>query len=90
MLLWIGYLLLAVVMLTWIQTTHSSDLAAVVQHNGFTDIGIRRGYYQPSGTDALVMRRISELPPLVNNRNSELPLVNKKHLGGRHRGRRGK
>jgi len=23
---------------------------------GFTEIGIRRGYYQPSGTDALVMR----------------------------------
>ena len=50
------------------------------RRRGFTDIGIRRGYYQPSGTDALVMRRISELPPLVN----------KKHLGGRHRGRRGK
>ncbi len=24
---------------------------------GFADIGIRRGYYQPSGTDAIVMRR---------------------------------
>jgi [ribosomal protein S18]-alanine N-acetyltransferase len=24
---------------------------------GFSDIGIRRGYYQPSGTDAIVMRR---------------------------------
>ena len=24
---------------------------------GFTDIGIRRGYYQPSGVDAIVMRR---------------------------------
>jgi ribosomal-protein-alanine N-acetyltransferase len=24
---------------------------------GFEDIGIRRGYYQPSGTDAIVMRR---------------------------------
>jgi [ribosomal protein S18]-alanine N-acetyltransferase len=24
---------------------------------GFTEIGLRRGYYQPSGTDALVMRR---------------------------------
>lgn len=24
---------------------------------GFTEVGIRRGYYQPSGTDALVMRR---------------------------------
>jgi [ribosomal protein S18]-alanine N-acetyltransferase len=26
---------------------------------GFTEIGIRKGYYQPSGTDALVMRRDS-------------------------------
>jgi ribosomal-protein-alanine N-acetyltransferase len=25
--------------------------------NGFEQIGVRRGYYQPSGTDALVMRR---------------------------------
>jgi ribosomal-protein-alanine N-acetyltransferase len=24
---------------------------------GFTEVGIRRGYYQPSGADALVMRR---------------------------------
>jgi [ribosomal protein S18]-alanine N-acetyltransferase len=24
---------------------------------GFADVGIRRGYYQPSGADALVMRR---------------------------------
>jgi ribosomal-protein-alanine N-acetyltransferase len=24
---------------------------------GFTQVGIRRGYYQPSGTDALVMRK---------------------------------
>ena len=23
---------------------------------GFTEIGVRRGYYQPSGTDAIVMR----------------------------------
>src|SRR5262249_16591092 len=47
---------------------------------GFIDIGIRRGYYQPSGTDALVMRRISEAPPGAR----------KRHLAGRHRGRRGK
>jgi ribosomal-protein-alanine N-acetyltransferase len=25
--------------------------------HGFTEIGIRRGYYQPSGTDAVVMRK---------------------------------
>ena len=28
---------------------------------GFEDVGVRRGYYQPSGMDAVVMRR--ELPP---------------------------
>lgn len=28
--------------------------------HGFTDVGLRRGYYQPSGTDALVMRRVLE------------------------------
>jgi len=47
------------------------------RRRGFTDIGIRRGYYQPSGTDALVMRRISEPPG-----------AGKKHLAGRHRDRR--
>ena len=45
------------------------------RRRGFTDIGIRRGYYQPSGTDALVMRRISEAPPGAR----------KRHLAGRHR-----
>jgi len=29
---------------------------------GFTDVGIRRAYYQPSGTDALVMRLIQGPP----------------------------
>ncbi len=27
------------------------------QRRGFTEIGVRRGYYQPSGTDAIVMRK---------------------------------
>jgi [ribosomal protein S18]-alanine N-acetyltransferase len=27
------------------------------KRHGFTQVGIRRGYYQPSGADALVMRR---------------------------------
>ena len=48
------------------------------RRRGFIDIGIRRGYYQPSGTDALVMRRISEA----------LPGARKRHMAGRHRGRR--
>jgi ribosomal-protein-alanine N-acetyltransferase len=30
------------------------------RRHGFTDIGLRRGYYQPSGTDALVMRRAQQ------------------------------
>jgi [ribosomal protein S18]-alanine N-acetyltransferase len=46
------------------------------RRRGFTDIGIRRGYYQPSGTDALVMRLIQEPP------------ARKKQLAARHRGRR--
>jgi len=29
------------------------------QRHGFTQIAVRRGYYQPSGADALVMRRAS-------------------------------
>ena len=32
---------------------------------GFTGIGIRRGYYQPSGTDALVMRLVRTAPGSV-------------------------
>ena len=30
---------------------------ALYRRRGFTEIGRRRGYYQPSGTDAVVMRR---------------------------------
>jgi [ribosomal protein S18]-alanine N-acetyltransferase len=29
------------------------------ERHGFTRIGVRRAYYQPSGTDAVVMRRAS-------------------------------
>lgn len=29
------------------------------ERHGFTRIGLRRGYYQPSNTDALVMRRVA-------------------------------
>ena len=32
------------------------------RRRGFTDIGIRRGYYQPSNTDALVMRLVTAPP----------------------------
>lgn len=27
------------------------------QRHGFTEVGIRRGYYQPSGVDAVIMRK---------------------------------
>jgi ribosomal-protein-alanine N-acetyltransferase len=27
------------------------------ERHGFVRIGVRRGYYQPSGTDAVVMRK---------------------------------
>jgi ribosomal-protein-alanine N-acetyltransferase len=30
---------------------------ALYRRYGFTEVGVRRGYYQPSGTDAIVMRR---------------------------------
>ena len=47
------------------------------RRRGFTGIAIRRAYYQPSGADALVMRRIQEAPPAA-----------RKLTAGRHRGRR--
>ena len=31
---------------------------ALYLRHGFTEIGIRRGYYQPSGVDAVVMRKV--------------------------------
>jgi [ribosomal protein S18]-alanine N-acetyltransferase len=37
--------------------TDNSRAQRLYRRYGFAEIGIRRGYYQPSGTDALVMRR---------------------------------
>ena len=37
--------------------TDNSRAQRLYRRYGFTEIGIRRGYYQPSGADALVMRR---------------------------------
>lgn len=38
---------------------------------GFERVGIRRGYYQPSGTDAIVMcRKLRTRPPMGFNRES--------------------
>jgi [ribosomal protein S18]-alanine N-acetyltransferase len=30
---------------------------ALYRRHGFAEVGVRRGYYQPSGTDAIVMRK---------------------------------
>jgi ribosomal-protein-alanine N-acetyltransferase len=48
------------------------------RRRGFTDVGVRRGYYQPSGADALVMRLIT---PAGSARGRKQP-------AGRHWGRR--
>lgn len=37
--------------------TDNSRAQRLYRKHDFTEIGIRRGYYQPSGADALVMRR---------------------------------
>jgi [ribosomal protein S18]-alanine N-acetyltransferase len=35
----------------------NSRARRLYQRHGFTEVGIRRGYYQPSGVDAVVMRK---------------------------------
>jgi ribosomal-protein-alanine N-acetyltransferase len=35
----------------------NDDAIRLYERHGFTRIGLRRAYYQPSGTDAVVMRR---------------------------------
>ena len=37
--------------------TDNDRAQRLYRRHGFDSVGIRRGYYQPSGTDALVMRR---------------------------------
>jgi ribosomal-protein-alanine N-acetyltransferase len=37
--------------------TDNQRAQQLYRRHDFTDVGIRRGYYQPSGADALVMRR---------------------------------
>jgi len=37
--------------------TDNARAQRLYRRHGFTEMGIRRGYYQPSGGDALVMRR---------------------------------
>jgi ribosomal-protein-alanine N-acetyltransferase len=43
------------------------------RRHGFADVALRRGYYQPSGTDALVMRRpldAAEFSPAASRRQA--------------------
>ena len=45
----------------WGQGTGTALLSALVDEaggRGYTEIGIRRGYYQPAGVDAVVMRKV--------------------------------
>jgi ribosomal-protein-alanine N-acetyltransferase len=42
--------------------TDNARAQRLYRRYGFTEIGIRRGYYQPSGADALVMRRAASQP----------------------------
>ena len=35
----------------------NDDAIRLYERHGFRRVGIRRGYYQPSGADAVVMRR---------------------------------
>jgi [ribosomal protein S18]-alanine N-acetyltransferase len=41
--------------------TDNTRAQQLYRRYGFAEIGIRKGYYQPSGADALVMRRGAEL-----------------------------
>jgi ribosomal-protein-alanine N-acetyltransferase len=45
------------------------------QRNGFQPIGVRRGYYQPSGADAVVMRRATQARPARLGRSGPLGVV---------------
>jgi [ribosomal protein S18]-alanine N-acetyltransferase len=49
--------------------TDNDRAQRLYRRHGFTEIGIRRGYYQPSGADALVMRR--ELAPSAGTPGDE-------------------
>ena len=37
----------------------NDDAIRLYERHGFSRIGLRRGYYQPSGVDAVVMRRVA-------------------------------
>lgn len=43
------------------------------RRHGFTEAGLRRGYYQPSGMDAIVMRRAGPPVPAASQARGEQP-----------------
>jgi ribosomal-protein-alanine N-acetyltransferase len=50
--------------------TDNSRAQELYRRHDFTEIGIRRGYYQPSGADALVMRRTLRAAGAVPHRQT--------------------
>ena len=50
---------------------------------GFAEIGIRRGYYQPSGTDALVMRLTLDRPGAESRPDGSRPAARSTLRGAR-------
>ncbi|MQA25613.1 MAG: ribosomal-protein-alanine N-acetyltransferase [Micromonosporaceae bacterium] len=44
---------------------------ALYRRHGFRPVGVRRGYYQPSNTDALTMARASPATPMRSDRTSD-------------------
>jgi [ribosomal protein S18]-alanine N-acetyltransferase len=44
------------------------------RRHGFVAVGLRRGYYQPSGTDAIVMRRLVDQAPLDQAPTDQAPI----------------
>lgn len=51
------------------------------QQNGFEPIGVRRGYYQPSGADAVVMRRAAQARPARHGRFGPLGAARRARAG---------
>lgn len=48
----------------FLEVRADNDRAQRLYHrNGFEPVGVRRGYYQPSGVDAVVMRRVIRVRP---------------------------
>lgn len=54
--------------------TDNSRAQRLYRRYGFAEVGIRRGYYQPSGADALVMRReLADADPVALGSTGDRP-----------------